>query len=428
MSAVSYLPCLCLLLLSLLSLVPRPGTADLIPGFRPPAIPLFAFSPALHAWTRADRLTDVSPTHWFIGQNSTLTGYLRIDGRPYRWLGIDSIAAPFSRVLAGSSYTDRPGQDLPGSPVKLPTTATAIDCGALCSLNPDCLSWSFSPYNTSGPCTQPSATCSLRAAAGTPQPDQCRTSGVPPLHWNATYTDGVPSTDRSGTDLREFDAPSDFTPRDCAKACWDTQGCGGFVFAHRGCDDRGQATHCWVKGTPVPDAGRSSDCRQSGLGPQAAGWYAPAWGPATPVLQQTSVKVQPTQTIVQYETGEVSLTVTWTQPAFPHDPFASSREHVYVTAEVASKDGKGHRVQLYLDAASDLVASYPSSPMDAVNWEDVSAGLQVNNKAAHGYRMYVHGAKLFGFNGDSTRPNWGQVSQPSPPVQPSLHLLPTIPF
>ena len=93
---------------------------------------------------------------------------------------------------------------------------------------------------------------------------------------------------------------------------------------------------------------------------------------------------------------------------------------MYVTAEVASVDGKAHDVQLYLDAASDLVASYPSSPEDAVNWEDVSPGLQKNNKAAHGYRMYVHGAKQFAFNGDSTRPNWGQVCHVSP--SPSLIL------
>ena len=287
---------LCLSILSVLvSFLPSPISADLVPGFRPPAIPLFAFSPALHAWTRADRLTDESPTHWFIGQNSTLTGYLRVDGTAYRWLGIDTITPPFSNSLVGSPHTDRPGQDLPGSPVKLPTTATAIDCAVLCTLNVDCLSWSFSPYNTSGPCTQSAATCSLRGSAGTPQADQCRTSGTPPVHWNSTYTDGVPSTDRSGNDLRDFDAPASFTSRDCAKACWNTQGCGGFVFAHRGCDDRRDATHCWIKGTPIAPAVRyGSDCRQAGLGPQSAGWYAPAWRAATPVMPQTSVKVQPT--------------------------------------------------------------------------------------------------------------------------------------
>ena len=401
---------LCLLLVSVVVVLSTPSSADLVPGFRPPAIPLFAFSPALHAWTRSDRLTDVTPTHWFIGQNSTLTGYLRVDGRPFRFLGVDSIAPPFSRTLAGDALTDRPGQDLPSSPVKLPPNATAIDCAALCTLEPACLSWSFLPYNaTSGPCSQPTATCSLRSSAGASQPDQCRASGLPPLHWNATYTDGVPSTDRSGNDLREFDAPSDFTPRDCAKACWDAQGCGAFVFAHSGCDDRGQRTHCWLKGTPIPSAGRSGDCRQAGLGPAAAGWYPPEWRPATPVLPQTAVRVQPTQTVVEYATDAIALTLTFTQPAFPHDAFASSREHVYVTAEVRSRDGAGHEVQLYLDAGSDLVASYPSSPDDAVSWEDVTAGLQRNVKGAHGYRVYVHDAKQFGFNGDSTRPNWGQL-------------------
>ena len=121
------------------------------------------------------------------------------------------------------------------------------------------------------------------------------------------------------------------------------------------------------------------------------------------------MRVQATQTIVQYQNEAIKLTITFTQPAFPHDPFASSREHVYITAEVSSADGQPHKVQVYLDAASDLVVSEPSSPNDAVNWEDVSPALQQQVTAAHGYRMYVHDAKIFGFNGDSTRPNWGQL-------------------
>ena len=405
------LPLLLLLLLSLLSFSPS-SLADLIPGFRPPAIPLFAFSPALHAWSRADRLTDEAPTHWFLGQNSTLTGYLLIDGAPYRWLGLDVIPAPFTHYLTGDAHTDRPGTDI--DTAHLPPNATTTDCAVLCTLNPACQSWSFAPYNaTSGPCTQPSASCTLRSTAGPPTPSQCRTSGTPPLHWNATYTDGQPRTDRSGNDLRDFDAPADFTPRQCAEACWATQGCGGFVFAHGGCDERrGGRTHCWIKGSPPPPAGRSSDCRQSGLGPGSTGWTAPGWGPPTPIpaLTTTSVRVQPTQTIVDYAHPSLSLRVTFTQPAFPHDPFASSREHVYVTAEVRSADGQPHKVRLYLDAASDLVVSQPSSPTDAVEWVDESPTLQARSiPAAHGYSMRVSAAKPFAYSGDSTRPNWGTL-------------------
>ena len=179
---MSLLSCLsAFLVVSSLALLLSPSSAELVPGFRPPAIPLFAFSPALHAWTRANALTDESPTHWFIGQNSTMTGYILVDGKPYRWMGLDVISAPLARFLNGTHLTDRPGQDISGSPIKLPNNATALDCAVLCTLNPACLSWSFSPHNTTtGPCAQPTATCNLRGAEGTSQADQCRTSGVPP--------------------------------------------------------------------------------------------------------------------------------------------------------------------------------------------------------------------------------------------------------
>ena len=386
-----------------------PTSAELVDGFRAPAIPLFAFSPALQAWTRADRLTDEAPTNWFGSQNSTLTGYIRVDGTAYRWLGIDEIPAPFLQYIAGDAMTDRPGTDISGSPVTLPNDAKALDCAVLCTLNKACESWSFSPYNsTSSTCKQSSATCSLRSGAGKSQPDQCRTSGVPPVHWDSRYTNGTAATDSSGNDIMDFDMAADATPQDCAERCWAVQGCGGFVWAHRGCDNRRDRTHCWVKGLGVHPQ-PASECRQAGLGPDTSGFVAPAWGFNTPAMQQTSVRVQPTQTIATFTGAGVTLTVTFTQPAFADDQLQSSREHVYITMNVSSNDGAEHDVQVYIDAASDLVVSYPSSPTDAVVWEDVSQPLRRLKAGTHGYSMKVDGAKPFAFNGDSTRPNWGTL-------------------
>ena len=57
-------------------------------GFRPPAIPLINLSPNVAAWMRADRLTDQTRTMWYGRWNSTLAGYLRVDGTAYRFLGL----------------------------------------------------------------------------------------------------------------------------------------------------------------------------------------------------------------------------------------------------------------------------------------------------------------------------------------------------
>ena len=389
--------------------VTLPTSADLVPGFRPPAIPLFAFSPALQAWIRADQLTDEAPTNWFGSQNSTLTGYIRVDGTAYRWLGIDEIPAPFIQYLEGDALTDRPGTDITGSPITLGNDATALDCAVLCTLNTQCESWSFLPYNsTQGACQQSTAVCSLRSAVGTSQPDQCRTSSVPPVHWDERYVTGTPMMDSPGNDIFEFDMPSDATAQDCAEACWGTQGCGGFVYAHSNCDDRGAATHCWVKGegqSPSP----TNDCRTLGLGPDTSGFVPPAWGFSTPAMQQTSVSVYPTRTIATFTSSAVNLTVTFLQPAFANDHLLSSTEFAFITTDVSSNDGAAHSVQVYIDAASDLVCSYPSSPNDAVVWTNVSQQLATASSGTFGYSMKVDGAKPFAFTGDLTRPNWGTL-------------------
>lgn len=53
---------------------------------RPPAVPLITHSPYLSTWSAADKLTDRWPTHWTGGTNA-MYGLVRIDGKPYRWMG-----------------------------------------------------------------------------------------------------------------------------------------------------------------------------------------------------------------------------------------------------------------------------------------------------------------------------------------------------
>lgn len=53
---------------------------------RPPAVPLVTHSPYISAWSMADRLTDRWPSHW-TGGNNAMMGLIRIDGKPFRWMG-----------------------------------------------------------------------------------------------------------------------------------------------------------------------------------------------------------------------------------------------------------------------------------------------------------------------------------------------------
>jgi hypothetical protein len=54
---------------------------------RAPATPLIVHDPFMSVWSITDVLTDSWPTHW-TGQNQSMSGMARIDGVPYRFMGL----------------------------------------------------------------------------------------------------------------------------------------------------------------------------------------------------------------------------------------------------------------------------------------------------------------------------------------------------
>ena len=55
---------------------------------RPPATPLITIDPYFSVWSQSDKLTDTDTVHWTDYPNKII-GYVDIDGKKYRFIGLD---------------------------------------------------------------------------------------------------------------------------------------------------------------------------------------------------------------------------------------------------------------------------------------------------------------------------------------------------
>ncbi len=117
-----------------------------------------------------------------------------------------------------------------------------------------------------------------------------------------------------------------------------------------------------------------------------------------PALEETKRDITPTRTIVEMQSSEISLSLTFLTPSLPEDLKVMARPVTYVEWAVKSRDGRAHDVALYLDASGALATDDAN---EAVVWSRAEIeGLRL-------LRIGTTRQPTLEKSGDNLRIDWG---------------------
>src|ERR1035437_9634782 len=99
----------------------------------------------------------------------------------------------------------------------------------------------------------------------------------------------------------------------------------------------------------------------------------------------------------------MTVGLTFFTPALPDDLDVLSRPLTYLQWSAASNDGREHEVDIYFDAASDLVVNTPDQPVLAARYQ--LDGLPLVRRATREHAVLNKGGQI-------RRVIWGFLSLP----------------
>ncbi|QGY43665.1 DUF4965 domain-containing protein [Maribellus comscasis] len=292
--------------------------------FRAPAYPLITIDPYTSAWSTTDQLFDSPVKHW-TGRNHSLIGAVRVDGQTYRFLGKEEI--PLQPVLPNAKYKAWEGKFVTNTPVA---------------------GWEKTDFNDDNWKTG-------EAAFGTKGMDQAGTVWETPEIWvrreftlsenGATKLYLVYSHDDdfelylNGTEIVNTgrSAKSNVV-LELDKSLLNKGK--NTIAAH--CLDRG--------GLAYVDFGIFKESEQKQIFAQTA--------------IQNSVKITATQTKYSFTCGPVNLDIEFVSPLLMNDLDILSRPVNYINYEVASNDGKNHKVEVYFEATPEWAVNELSQEIE----------------------------------------------------------------
>jgi hypothetical protein len=117
-------------------------------------------------------------------------------------------------------------------------------------------------------------------------------------------------------------------------------------------------------------------------------------------LSQTRLEITPTRTIYEFSGAGANVGLTFFTPALPGDLDVLSRPLTYLEWTAASVDGKEHQVEIYFDAAADLVVNTPDQAASTARFQ--LDGLPL-------LRMGSREQPVLAKRGDDLRIDWGYL-------------------
>ncbi|WDF70448.1 DUF4965 domain-containing protein [Sphingobacterium oryzagri] len=305
-----------------------------------PAYPLITHNPNFSIWSTSDLLTDKATEHW-TGVAHGLTSYLEVDGKMYRFMGMD---APRYQSI-------------------MPQAAGAGKTTVRYSEQAPTNGWQALTFKAAG-----------WKEGQLPISDNKSVSGT---FWESDniWVRREFSLDKVGQEgplylkLHHDDNIAVYLN-------------GQLVFEKEGWNNRFEYFDISAKAKGLLRAGNNVLAIQ--LKNTAGGRYLdvdlvkklPSHKEGIAIAQQTGLEVRATQTEYHFDCAGVALKLTFTSPLFLDNLDLLARPVSYVGYEVVSKDGKQHRVTLHQEVSSDI-AVYMADQQEVEGWAYQDKGLSI---------------------------------------------------
>ena len=338
-------------------------------ALNPPATPLLTVDPYTSVWSFGDRLNGDATRHW-TGQAQQLNGLIRVDGKPFRFMGKPSIMGetivPTAERQAYQArfVTDKPTSDAWASPT-FDDSQWAVGEGMFGSRTGDHTKWT-----------------------------------TPDIYVRRTVMlDRVPEGSLLVNAIQNDNYELFINGERVANVA-------GVSPTYRLTPTHRNASDLLRKGKNVI-AFHSQNL--SGPGFIDLGLVEERLLNET-VAVQTGRQMTATQSMYTFAAGGIELTVTFMAPLLMDNLTALSRPVQYISYRVRATDGKTHDVQLYTDVSAELAVN---SPDQLVTWQRGRIDQNRTGSSAGPKLDYMRVGtveqKVLGRKGDDVRIDWGQL-------------------